>query len=145
MQYKFAVATIVPSDSLELLDAPFPTIMGIVSSQMQTEEVQRVNTFTQRVLGNTLILFTVTLPKLAAWAGTNNWASLPSLCCVNNYYRHWSVTMYSSPPSPHTQCSNVVIVDLDSGEVTNKELETPLPTLPRHAVETFKQRLVICK
>ncbi|XP_064390459.1 DENN domain-containing protein 3-like [Halichondria panicea] len=78
MQYKFTVAPILPADSLELLDAPFPTIMGILSSQMNTEEVQR--------------------------------------------------------------CSNVVIVDVDNGEVTCKDLETTLASLPRHAEETFKKR-----
>ncbi len=47
-------------------------------------------------------------------------------------------------PFPSTclppQCSNVVIVDVDNGEVTCKDLETTLASLPRHAEETFKKR-----
>ncbi len=44
--------------------------------------------------------------------------------------------------SPCIQCSNVVVVELDSGEVTPKELEIPLAALPLHAEDTFKQRWV---
>ena len=42
------------------------------------------------------------------------------------------------------QLDNVVVVDLDNGTVTCKALETPLPALPQHAEETFKQRYVLC-
>ena len=38
------------------------------------------------------------------------------------------------------QLENVLVVNLDNGVVNCKALETPLPSLPQHAEETFKQR-----